>query len=51
MNSNFIHAKYVSTADIVFCATFDIEAENADPQFDEMRTLHEALPTDFLLDD
>lgn len=45
MNANFIHANYVSTADIVFCSAFDIEAAHAEPQFEEMKILHGALPS------
>ena len=44
MTANFVHANYMSAADIVFCGEFDIEVLNAEPQFDEMRILHGTLP-------
>lgn len=43
ITANFIHANYISAADIGFCRAFDIETLNDKPGFEEMQVLHAAL--------
>lgn len=43
ITANFVHANYMSAADLVFCRGFDIETLNDKPGFEEMQTLHAAL--------
>lgn len=43
ITANFVHANYMSAADIVFCRGFDIETLSDRPGFEEMQALHAAL--------
>ncbi|MCZ4267450.1 hypothetical protein O4H48_06035 [Rhodobacteraceae bacterium G21628-S1] len=43
ITANFVHANYMSAADLVFCRGFDIETLSDKPGFDEMQALHTAL--------
>lgn len=43
ITANFVHANYMSAADLVFCRGFDIETLNDKPGFEEMQALHVAL--------
>ena len=43
VTANFVHANYMSAADLVFCRGFDIETLNDKPGLEEMQTLHAAL--------
>lgn len=43
ITANFVHANYMSSADLVFCRGFDIETLNDKPGFEEMQALHAAL--------
>jgi len=41
--ANFVHANYVSAADLVFCRGFDVDSLSDNPGFEEMQALHAAL--------
>jgi len=43
ITANFVHADYMSTADIAFCLGFDVETLAGEPGYDEMRILHQGL--------
>lgn len=43
VTANFVHANYMSAADLVFCRSFDIETLSEEPGFEEMQALHAAL--------
>lgn len=43
VTANLVHANYMSTADLVFCQSFDINSLAAEPGFAAMQSLHEAL--------
>lgn len=43
ITANFVHANYMSAADLVFCRGFDIETLKDKPGFEEMQALHAAL--------
>ena len=43
INANFVHANYVSSADIAFCRGFKITGMEGEPAFGEMQALHTTL--------
>ncbi|MBO9461704.1 hypothetical protein [Labrenzia sp. R5_0] len=43
ITANFVHANYMSAADLVFCRGFDIGALSDKPGYAEIQALHEAL--------
>lgn len=43
ITANFVHANYMSAADLVFCRGFDVEALSDEPGFEEIQALHAAL--------
>ncbi|UIJ71927.1 hypothetical protein [Aurantimonas sp. HBX-1] len=43
ITANFVHKYYMSTADLAFCGSFDIEPLRGEPGFEVMQELHEAL--------
>lgn len=43
ITANFVHANYMSAADLVFCRGFDVKALSDKPGFEEIQALHAAL--------
>lgn len=43
ITANFVHKYYMSTADLTFCRSLDIEPLCAEPGFEVMQELHETL--------
>lgn len=43
ITANFLHKSYMSSADMMFCRSFDIDALSEETHFDGMRELHDAL--------
>lgn len=51
IEANLIHRNYISQKDIEICLGFDLTAFAGRPHIDSMRTLHEALKSEYGLDD
>jgi hypothetical protein len=51
IDANLIHQNYISQKDIEICLSFDLGAIAARPDIDSIRTLHEALKSEYGPDD
>ncbi len=51
VTANFVHANYMSAADLVICRGLDIETLSDEPGFEDMQALHAALAATYIDDE